>query len=112
MRKLVLTALSILMLASLLLAGCAAPAATPTPETIIQTVEVTKEVPVIETVEVITTQEVLVTPEPEVSFDRSETLYMGGTQWGPPTGFNPGTSATTPWGPSGCATSRCSFTTR
>ena len=88
MRKLVFTALSILILASMVLAGCA-PA---TPETIIQTVEVPKEVKVVETqvVTVKETQIVQATPLPApVTFDRSETLYMGGTQWGPPTGFNP-----------------------
>jgi len=86
MRKLVLYALSILVLASMVLAGCA-PATT---ETIIQTVEVPKEVKVIETQ--IVTKEVIVqvTAEPsEATFERSETLYTGGTQWGPPTGFNP-----------------------
>lgn len=86
MRNLVLHALSILVLASIVLAGCA-PATT---ETIIQTVEVPKEVKVIETQ--IVTKEVIVqvTAEPsEATFERSETLYTGGTQWGPPTGFNP-----------------------
>src|SRR4030067_179011 len=86
MRKLVLYALSILVLASMVLAGCA-PATT---ETIIQTVEVPKEVKVVETQ--IVTKEVIVqvTAEPsEATFERSETLYTGGTQWGPPTGFNP-----------------------
>jgi peptide/nickel transport system substrate-binding protein len=88
MRKIIFTALSMMILASLILAGCA-PAATPTPETIIQTVEVEK--PVVQTQEVIVTKEVevMVTPEPVQTFDRSETLYTGGTQWGPPTGFNP-----------------------
>jgi peptide/nickel transport system substrate-binding protein len=88
MRKFVLTALSILMLASLILAGCA----TPTPETIIQTVEVPVVETVIETQVVIETKEVVVEPTPDpsqVTFERSETLYTGGTQWGPPTGFNP-----------------------
>jgi peptide/nickel transport system substrate-binding protein len=87
MRKFVLTALSLVMLASLILAGCA----TPTPQTVVQTVEVPKEVKVVETKEVVVTQEVLVTQEPsaEEAFVRSETLYTGGVQWGPPTGFNP-----------------------
>lgn len=86
MRKLVFTALSLIILASLLLTGCVAP----TPETIIQTVEVEKTI--IETQEVIVTKEVIVqaTPEaPTEAFERSETMYTGGTQWGPPTGFNP-----------------------
>ena len=85
---------SALMLVAILgtsiLAGCA-PAATPTPETIIQTVEVPAEERVV-TVEVPVTKEVIVEPTPDpslVSFDRATTLYMGGTQWGPPTGFNP-----------------------
>ena len=89
MRKLVLTALSTLILASLILSGCQ----TPTPSTVIQTVEVEKTV--IETQEVVrevvVTQEVLVTQEPsqEATFVRSETLYTSGTQWGPPAGYNP-----------------------
>ena len=83
MRKLILLALFIIV-ASLLMAGCA----TPTPETIIQTVEVPKEVKVVETkevevvvtkeVEVVVTEEVIVeiTPEhSEVIYERSETLY-------------------------------------
>jgi peptide/nickel transport system substrate-binding protein len=79
MRKLVLSALSILILSSMVLAGCA----TATPETIIQTVEVPKEVKVVETQ--IVTQEVIVqvTAEPAepsgATFERSETLYTGGT---------------------------------
>jgi peptide/nickel transport system substrate-binding protein len=90
MRKFVFTALSILVLASLILSGC-----TPAePETIIQTVEV----PVIETVEVqvietqIVTQEVIVeaTPAPsDVTYERSETLYVSGAAWGPPSTWNP-----------------------
>ncbi|MFC1923222.1 ABC transporter substrate-binding protein [Chloroflexota bacterium] len=89
MRKLIFTALSIFILASLVLAGCAAPA---TPETIIETVEVekivTEEVTVIETVEV----EVLVTPEVEedpTTLPRSETMYFNGQQWGPVASWNP-----------------------
>jgi peptide/nickel transport system substrate-binding protein len=88
MRKIAFTALSIIILSSLVLAGCGP---TPTPETIIQTVVVpgeevvtTVEVPVIETVEV----EVPAEPSVE-AFPRNETLYTGGTQWGPPAGFNP-----------------------
>jgi peptide/nickel transport system substrate-binding protein len=88
MSKFVRTALSLIFLASLVLAGCA----TPEPQTIIQTVEVPKEVKVIETKEVIVTKEVVVqaTPAPSAEvYERSETLYTGGTQWGPPTGYNP-----------------------
>ena len=87
MRKLVLTALSIVMLASLVLAGCAGPA--PTPETIIQTVEVPKEVKVVETQKVVVTQQVMVTPPPEQTYARNETLYTTGVQWGPPSSWNP-----------------------
>ena len=89
MRKLTFTALSIFILASLILAGCAAPA---TPETIIETVEVekvvTEEVTVIETVEV----EVQVTPvveEDPTALPRSETMYFNGHQWGPVVSWNP-----------------------
>ncbi len=89
MRKLTFTALSIFILASLILAGCAAPA---TPETIIETVVVekvvTEEVTVIETVEV----EVQVTPvveEDPTALPRSETMYFNGHQWGPVVSWNP-----------------------
>ena len=88
MSKLIRTTLSIIFLASLVLAGCT----TAAPQTIIQTVEVPKEVKVIETKEVIVTKEVVVeaTPAPSAEvYERSETLYTGGTQWGPPTGYNP-----------------------
>ncbi len=92
MRKYVLSALSILILASMLLAGCA----TATPETIIETVEVEKTV--IETVEVektvIETVEVEVEVPAEVEEDptalpRNETLYFNGLQWGPVVSWNP-----------------------
>jgi peptide/nickel transport system substrate-binding protein len=101
MRKTILSALSILMLVSLVLAGCAQP----TPETIIETVvvekegetiietvEVEKEVTVIETVEV----EVEVTPvveEDETALPRNETLYFNGQQWGPVACWNPYSSS-------------------
>lgn len=88
MRKLVITALSLMMLASLVLSSCA----TPTPLTIIQTVEVPKEVKVVETQQVIVTKEVPVvaTQAPsEVTYARNETLYTSGTQWGPPSSWNP-----------------------
>lgn len=92
MRKLIVTALSFVVLASLILAGCA----TPTPATIIQTVQVEKEVvktvEVEKPVEVVVTKEVVVQPTPApgpVVYERSETLYTGGTQWGPPAGYNP-----------------------
>jgi peptide/nickel transport system substrate-binding protein len=101
MRKLVITALSMLILASMVLAGCAQP----TPETIvetvivekegetiIETVEVEKEVTVIETVEV----EVEVTPvveEDPTALPREETLYFNGQQWGPVACWNPYSSS-------------------
>lgn len=86
MRKLIFTALTFVILASMVLSGCAAP------QTVIQTVEVPKEVKVIETKEVIVTKEVIITPEPsaeEMTYERNETLYTSGTQWGPPSSWNP-----------------------
>jgi len=82
MRKLVLTALSLVLLVSLALAGCT----TPTPQVVVQTVEVEKEV--------IKTQEVQViveaTPAPSAeAYPRNETLYTTGVQWGPPSNWNP-----------------------
>jgi len=85
MRKLVLTTLSVFLLASLILSGCA----TPTPATIIQTVEVPKEVRVVETQQVVVTQEVEVTPVPPKSYPRNETLYVSGAAWGPVSTWNP-----------------------
>jgi peptide/nickel transport system substrate-binding protein len=92
MRKLTLTALSMLLLTSLVLSGCA----TPTPETIVQTVEVekvvTQEVKVIETQEVVVTQQVTVEVPVEVfgtELPRKETLYFNGLQWGSVVGWNP-----------------------
>jgi len=82
MRKLALSVFSILILASLLLAACAQ--ATPTPEKIIQTVEVEKKV--------IETQVVEVTPTPgpvPTSYPRNETLYVSGAAWGPASTWNP-----------------------
>jgi peptide/nickel transport system substrate-binding protein len=92
MRKLTLTALSMLLLASLVLSGCA----TPTPATVIQTVEVekvvTQEVKVVETQQVVVTQQVTVEVPVEVSgteLPRKETLYFNGLQWGSVVGWNP-----------------------
>ncbi len=74
----------------MLLAACAQP----TPQTIIQTVEVPKEV--IKTVEV--PKEVIKTVEVEhrprlpaagESLPRNETLYFNGQQWGPVKCWNP-----------------------
>lgn len=89
MRKTLLTIFSLFIVASMVLAGCASP----TPETIIQTVEVPGE-EVVVTVEVPVTQEVIVEATPQAPaagevFERSETLYTSGTQWGPPSSWNP-----------------------
>jgi len=80
MRKLVLPTISIMMLVSLILTGCG----TPTP--VVETVEVLVEKTVIVPEEVI----VEVTPTPSVPFyERSETLYISGAAWGPPSDWNP-----------------------
>jgi peptide/nickel transport system substrate-binding protein len=95
MRKLTFTALSILILASLILAGCAAPA---TPETIIETVVVEIEgETIVETVVVEVEGETVVeTVVVEVPADvsgvvlpRNETLYSNGQQWGSVVCWNP-----------------------
>jgi peptide/nickel transport system substrate-binding protein len=92
MKKHILAALSILLLASLVLSGCA-PAA---PETVVQTVEVpvveTVEVPVVETQMVVETQTVIETVEVPVygtELPRNETMYFNGLQWGSVVGWNP-----------------------
>ena len=103
MRKIVLTALSMLILASLVLAGCAQP----TPETIIETVVVEKEgATVVETVIVEVEGEtvietVVVEVEGETVIEtvvvevfgteipRNETLYSNGQQWGSIVCWNP-----------------------
>ncbi len=82
MRKFVFTALSLIILMSLALAGCA----TPTPQVVVQTVEVEKTV--IETKEVQVIVEA--TPVPgAVEYPREETFYTTGVQWGPPSNWNP-----------------------
>jgi peptide/nickel transport system substrate-binding protein len=88
MRKLIFSALSILILASLVLSGCA----TPTAETVIQTVEV----PVVQTQVVKETQVVIETVEvaaptvePSEQLPRNETLYFNGQQWSAVVGWNP-----------------------
>jgi peptide/nickel transport system substrate-binding protein len=93
MRKLTFTALSIFILASLVLAGCAAPA---TPETIIETVVVEVEgETIVETVEVEVEGETIVeTVEVEVEvfgtdIPRDETLFFNGHQWGSVVQWNP-----------------------
>ncbi|HEX2979745.1 MAG TPA: ABC transporter substrate-binding protein [Anaerolineaceae bacterium] len=82
MRKSIYLALSLLLVASFILAGCG----TPTPQTIIQTVEVEK--PVIQTKEVIVQQTVVAPPAAE-SYPRAETLYVSGAAWGPVSTWNP-----------------------
>ncbi len=71
---------------STILAACA-PAAAPTPQTIVQTVEVPKEVVVTKEVPLV------MTPTPAAptaeTYARNETLYTSGTQWGPPSSWNP-----------------------
>ncbi|MHB0875540.1 MAG: ABC transporter substrate-binding protein [Anaerolineae bacterium] len=101
MRKLILVALSVMVLASLALSGCGS-----TAEPVLQTVVVSREVtaavtpaePVVQTV-VVTVEvtaavaaapTVAATPQPSAqTFERSETLYTSGTQWGPPSNWNP-----------------------
>ncbi len=85
--------LTILVGLSMLLAGCA----TPTPQTIIQTVEVPVVETVIETQVVVETKivEVMATEEPKdaaeiaATLPRNETLYFNGQQWGAVVGWNP-----------------------
>jgi len=86
--------LSLLMVTGLMLGACA----TPTPQTVIQTVEVpvveTVEVPVVETQIVIETVEVAPpTPSAEEQLPRNETLYFNGQQWSPVVGWNPYSSS-------------------
>ncbi len=84
MRKIVFSALSLLIIASFILAGCAAPE----PETIIQTVEVEKVR--VETQEVIKEVIVEATAEPSaMMYDRKETIYVSGAAWGPASTWNP-----------------------
>jgi peptide/nickel transport system substrate-binding protein len=98
--------LSVLVVASLLLANCG-PTATPTPQIVevekVVTKEVEKEVIVTQEVEVekevvvtqVVEKEVIVevTPVPEepteVAYARNETLYISGAAWGPVSDWNP-----------------------
>jgi peptide/nickel transport system substrate-binding protein len=91
------------LLVMVLLGVIAACGAQPEPQTIVETVVVTKEVAgetVVETVEVVKEVEVekIVTVEVEVpaeapaeegALPRNETLYFNGQQWGPVVGWNP-----------------------
>lgn len=79
--------LLVLTVAIIVMAGCAP---TAQPQTIVQTVEVEKEVTIVETVEVPVEVQVEVTPVPAADiYERTETLYTSGTQWGPPSSWNP-----------------------
>jgi peptide/nickel transport system substrate-binding protein len=84
--------ISMVMVMGMLLAACA----TPTPETVIQTVEV----PVVETQVVKETQVVIETVEvpaptapPEEQLPRNETVYWNGFQWSAVVGWNPYSSS-------------------
>jgi peptide/nickel transport system substrate-binding protein len=91
--------ISLVMVMGMALASCA----TPTPETIVQTVEV----PVVQTQVVKETQIQTViqtvevqppTPAPEEVLPRNETLYYNGLQWSPVVGWNPySTSMNNSW---------------
>ena len=83
---------SIFMMISMLLAACAQP----TPETIVETVEV----PVVQTQVVTEIQTVIETVEvpaatapPEEQLPRNETLYFNGLQWSAVVGWNPYSSS-------------------
>jgi peptide/nickel transport system substrate-binding protein len=88
--------ITLLILLGLVLGACAQP----TPETVVQTVEVpvveTVEVQVVETVEVevVKTVEVQATAEvDESALPRNETLYFNGIQWSAVVGWNPYSSS-------------------
>lgn len=84
MRKSTFVMISLFVLLGMIMGACS-PTTTATPETIIQTEVVQQTVPVIQT------QVVVATPEPStvVNYPRNETLYTSGTQWGPPSSWNP-----------------------
>jgi peptide/nickel transport system substrate-binding protein len=96
MRKPIFTAISFIILASMVLAGCA----TPTPQTVVQTqlvpqTQVVKETQVVtvkETQVVLQTQVVAPTTAPAApgsTLPRNETLYYNGLQWDPVKCWNP-----------------------
>jgi len=104
MRKLALSIMSLMVVLSLLVACGPTPApqvvekivTQEVEKTVIETVEVEKTV--VETVEVEKEVEVVVTatpgaeaePEaPVTTYERSETLYVSGAAWGPPSSWNP-----------------------
>ncbi|HSJ53992.1 MAG TPA: ABC transporter substrate-binding protein, partial [Anaerolineae bacterium] len=102
MRKLMLSIMSLMVVLSLLVACGPTPApqvvekivTQEVEKTVIETVEVEKTV--VETVEVEKEVEVVVTATPgaeaeapATSYERSETLYVSGAAWGPPSSWNP-----------------------
>jgi len=96
LRNKLMAVLGAIVVVSMVLAGCT----TPTPETIIQTVEVEKvvektvEVEKIVEKEVEKIVEVQVTAEAEEgALPRQETLYFNGQQWGAVVGWNPYSSS-------------------
>ena len=95
MRKLYVLPI-MLVIFSLILSACAAPAAPAAPQIVKETVVVEQKVEVVQTQVVEKSVEVVVTatPEPAKPVDantlpRNETLYSNGQQWGPVVGWNP-----------------------
>jgi peptide/nickel transport system substrate-binding protein len=91
MKRYVMFAMTALVVLGVLLSACG-PTTTPTPQVITKEVVVTQVVPK----EVVVTKEVILTPTPAPAaapaaetFARNETLYTSGTQWGPPSSWNP-----------------------
>ena len=80
MRKVVLTFLSILIVAGVAI-GCAAPAAEPA--------DAAEEAPAVEEAAVEEVAEVEEAPSATVDYPREETLYTMGKQWGAATSWNP-----------------------
>jgi peptide/nickel transport system substrate-binding protein len=80
--------ISLAMVMGMVLASCA----TPTAQTVVQTVVVPEvQTQVVKQTSIVKeTQVVEVTPTPStVTFPRAETLYTGGKQWGPVSNWNP-----------------------
>jgi peptide/nickel transport system substrate-binding protein len=93
-----LTLLLVVLLAAIFVLASCGQQEVPTPETVVEQVEVTRVVTETTTEEVevtrVVTEEVVVevpaTPEAETGvYERTETLYTSGTQWGPPSSWNP-----------------------
>jgi peptide/nickel transport system substrate-binding protein len=78
--------MSIVAVIGMVLAACGPAAATPTPQpqVVVQT-QVVKETQIVPQTQVVAATPVASTAE----YNRSETLYTGGTQWGPPSSWNP-----------------------